>query len=341
MVTDRFLVTGALGCIGAWTVRRLLTEGAVVVTYDLPGDPYRLRLVLDDEQLGRVTAVNGDVTDLDAVERAVTDNRITHIVHLAGLQIPFVRADPVRGMHVNAVGTTVIFEAARRHRDLVRGLAYASSAAVWGPRPAYHPGRLTSADVPAPVTLYGVTKVANEGTARVYWNEHQLASVGLRPYVVYGAGRDQGLTSFPSKAMLAAAVGRSYEIKLGGLVGMELADDVAAMFIRAARATADGVVQEAVAGDVGGPSVGMPEVLAAIEAAAPEAAGRITLADDIGPNLPEVSGDVVAEAIGGFSFTPLAEGVSATLELFRAAAASGRIDVDRALALPVPPVHAA
>ncbi len=337
-MADRFLVTGALGCIGAWTVRRLLADGADVFCYDLPGDPHRLRLVLEDEAaLAGLTMINGDVTDLAGLERAVADHQITHIVHLAGLQIPLVRADPIRGMQVNAVGTTVIFEAALRHRDQVRGLAYASSAAVWGPRPAYRPGPLSRSDVPAPVTLYGVTKVANEGTARVYWAEHQLASVGLRPYVVYGAGRDQGVTSFPSKAMLAAAVGRDYAIRLGGPVGMELADDVAAIFIRAARATADGTVQGAVAGDVGGPSVGMPEIVAAIEAAAPGAVGRISLDESAGPNLPVVSGDVVAGALGGVTFTPLAEGVAATIELFRAAAVSGRIDVERALASPVPP----
>ena len=336
-MADRFLVTGALGCIGAWTVRRLLAEGADVFCYDLPGDPHRLRLVLETEAaLAGLTMINGDVTDLAGFERAVAEHQITHIVHLAGLQIPLVRADPVRGVQVNAVGTTVVFETALRHRDQVRGLAYASSAAVWGPRPAYPPGRLSGSEVPAPVTLYGVTKLANEGTARVYWTEHQLPSVGLRPYVVYGAGRDQGVTSFPSKAMLAAAVGRGYAIKLGGPVGLELADDVAAMFIRAARATADGTVQAAVAGDVGGPSTGMPEIIAAIEAAAPDVAGRIMLAGDVGPNLPEVSGDAVADAIGGVPFTPLAEGVAATIELFRAAAASGRIDVERALASPVP-----
>jgi nucleoside-diphosphate-sugar epimerase len=336
-MAERFLVTGALGCIGAWTVRRLLADGAAVFSYDLPGDPHRLRLVLEKEAaLAELTMISGDVTDLAGFERAVADHEITHIVHLAGLQIPLVRADPVRGVQVNAVGTTVVFEAARRHRDQVRGLAYASSAAVWGPRSAYRPGRLTSADLPAPVSLYGVTKLANEGTARVYWSEHELASVGLRPFVVYGAGRDQGVTSFPSKAMLAAAVGRDYAIELGGPIGMEYADDVAALFIRAARATADGTVRGAVAGDVGGPSAGMPEIVAAIEAAAPEAAGRITLAGNVGPSLPEVSGDVIAEALGGVTFTPLAEGVGATIELFRAAAASGRIDVDRALVSPVP-----
>ena len=141
-MADRFLVTGALGCIGAWTVRRLLADGADVFCYDLPGDPHRLRLVLEDEAaLAGLTMINGDVTDLAGLERAVADHQITHIVHLAGLQIPLVRADPVRGMQVNAVGTTVIFEAALRHRDQVRGLAYASSAAVWGPRPATGRGR--------------------------------------------------------------------------------------------------------------------------------------------------------------------------------------------------------
>ena len=95
------------------------------------------------------------------------------------------------------------------------------------------------------------------------------------------------------------------------------------MFIRAARATADGTVQEhRVSGRRRGDrQAGMPEIVAAIEAAAPSAAGKITLAGDVGPNLPEVSGEAVAGALGGFAFTPLAEGVAATIELFRAAAA--------------------
>ena len=53
----------------------------------------------------------------------------------------------------------------------------------------------------APRTLYGVYKLANEGTARVYWQEDGVASVGLRPFSVYGPGRDQGLTAGPTLAM--------------------------------------------------------------------------------------------------------------------------------------------
>jgi nucleoside-diphosphate-sugar epimerase len=49
MAEERFLVTGALGCIGAWTVKRLRNENVPVWTYDLPGNPHRLRLLMGDD----------------------------------------------------------------------------------------------------------------------------------------------------------------------------------------------------------------------------------------------------------------------------------------------------
>src|SRR5579871_3882629 len=101
MADERFLVTGALGCIGAWTVKRLVEAEVPVWTYDLPGSRHRLRLIVDDERLSRVQHIEGDITDQQAFERAVADHGITHIVHLAGLQVPFVRADPVQGARVN------------------------------------------------------------------------------------------------------------------------------------------------------------------------------------------------------------------------------------------------
>src|SRR5438034_4877808 len=214
--TERFLVTGALGCIGAWTVRRLVHEGVPVWTYDLPGEPRRLRLIMDEPALAKVQFVEGDITDHARFERAVADNGITHIVHLAALQIPFVRADPVQGARVNVVGTAIVFETAKRHLQQVQGLSYASSIAVYGPPDRYPPGLLAHDAPLAPTTLYGVYKQANEGMARTYWQDYRVRSVGLRPYVLYGPGRDQGLTSTPTKAMLAAALGRPYHISYGG-----------------------------------------------------------------------------------------------------------------------------
>ena len=328
MEAERFLVTGALGCIGAWAVRRLLEEGTQVWTYDLPGSEHRLRLVLRDDQLERVRRISGDITDQAAFERAVADNRITHVVHLAGLQVPFVRADPVQGARVNVVGTTIVFETVRRAAGQVRGLSYASSLGVYGPPDLYPPGPLGHDAPLRPPTLYGVFKQANEGTAAIYWQEHGIASVGLRPYVVYGPGRDQGMTSTPTKAMLAAAIGRPYHISYGGRAVFQHAADAAAAFVRAARHAGRG----APVYNLGGSSATMAEIVAAIEAAAPAARGAITFEPVQLPNPEDVDSAALDAALGPIGWVPLAEGVRRTVEHFRAAAEAGRVDVERAIA---------
>jgi UDP-glucuronate 4-epimerase len=326
--SERFLVTGALGCIGACSVKRLVDAGVPVWTYDLPGSDHRLRLMLRDEQFAHVTQTTGDITDQAAFERTVVDNGITHIVHLAGLQVPFVRADPVQGARVNVVGTMIVFETIKRHAKQVRGLAYASSFGVYGPAALYPPGPLAHDAPLKPPTLYGVLKQANEGAAQIYWQEHGVRSVGLRPYIVYGPGRDQGMTSTPTKAMAAAAVGRAYHISFGGAAVYQHADDAASVFIRAARAGVDG----APVYNLGGSSAPMEAIVAAITAAAPEMAGQITFEPTLLPNPADVDSSALDAAIGATHWLPLAEGVQRTIEHFRAAAAAGRMDVERAIA---------
>ena len=97
MSEERFLITGALGCIGAWTVRNLLREGAGVTVFDLDSEPRRLKLLLSDEELAGVSFVAGDITDMERFERALDDYDVTHVIHLAGLQVPFCKADPAFG----------------------------------------------------------------------------------------------------------------------------------------------------------------------------------------------------------------------------------------------------
>jgi nucleoside-diphosphate-sugar epimerase len=328
MAEERFLVTGALGCIGAWTVKRLVSENVPVWTYDLPGDRHRLHLLMDGETLGKINIVDGNITDELAFEQVVQANGITHIIHLAAFQVPFVRANPIQGARVNVVGTTVVFETAKRHADQVRGLVYASSAAVYGPPDSYPPGPLAHDAPVRPANLYGVFKLANEGTARMYWQENGVRSIGIRPYVIYGPGRDQGVTSTPTKGMLAAAVGRPYEIRGVGNAVFHHAEDAAAVFIRAARATADG----APVYNLGGSDAHARDVVAAIEAAVPEAAGSITLDPNAPLSVASVDGRPLEAVVGPIAWTPLADGVRRTIEHFRSAVKAGTIDVDRALA---------
>ncbi len=332
-MTERFLVTGAMGCIGAWTVKQLAEAGVAVWTYDLPGSSHRLKLIMDDETLSRVTMIAGDITDAAHFERVVVDNGITHIVHLAALQVPFVRANPVLGAQVNVVGSTIVLETVKRHREQIQGLVYASSAGVYGPASLYPPGPLAHDAPLRPPTLYGVTKQANEGMARIYWEEYGLPSIGLRPYIIYGPGRDQGMTSTPTKAMLAAAVGRDYHISFGGSAVYHHANDAAGVFVRAARTQlALTQLDGAPVFNLGGVTATMAEIVAAIVAAVPPMAGRITFEPKpLGIN-PAVDDSALEAALGHTDWVDLKVGVSQTIELFRSAVANGTMDVERILA---------
>ncbi len=321
-MTEHFFVTGALGCIGAWVVRNVAQAGLPVTVFDLGGRDraQRLRLILTEAELDGVNFVTGDVTDLAAVEEALRRSAATHVIHLAALQVPFCKADPPLGARVNVVGTVNMFEAAKR-LGLGR-LVYASSIAVFGAPHEYPAGPLPD-DAPAkPGNLYGVYKAANEGTARIYWQDAGIASISLRPYTVYGPGRDQGLTSGPTQAMLAAAQGKPYHIPFGGVGCYQYADDVARTLIAAARLPFTGAEVYNLRGSV----AHMREVVAAIEAAAPEAQGQITFAEAPLP-LPEEMDDSRVRALLGENLpdTPLAEGVAATVAHFRAALAEGRL----------------
>jgi nucleoside-diphosphate-sugar epimerase len=306
MTKDHFLITGALGCIGAWSCAQLVREDVPVMLYDLGTNRERLELVLSPEELERATLVHGDVTDLDHLERTIGENGITHVVHLAAMLLPLVKADPPRGAAVNVVGTTNVFEAAKRQG--VRGIAYASSAAVYGPESGPR-----IADAGEPTTLYGVFKLANEGTAQVYFEDDGVGSVGLRPYVVYGPGRDQGLTADPTLAMEAAARGEGYKMRWGGRCQLQYAADAARIFVAAARAEHAG----ASVFNLGGPSSHASDVVSAIEAVAPEMAGRITFDDVQLPFPEEMEEGELEEVVGPIEWTTLLEGTRQTIELYR------------------------
>lgn len=306
---ERFLVTGALGCIGAWVLRTLVEEGGEPVALDLGTDTRRVDLVLAPQQRERVTLVRGDVTDYAQLDAVAEQHEVTHLVHLAALLIPQIKADPPLGAAVNVVGATNVFELVKRRR--LRGLAYASSAAVYGPEDA-------GAAEPEgePRTLYGVFKRTNEATARVYWTDEGIGSVGLRPYVVYGPGRDTGLTADPTVAMEAAARGDGAHIAWGGRCQMQHAREAARVFVAAARAEYDG----AAAFNIGGPTSHMRDVVAAIEAAAPDVAGRITF-DDVQLPFPEaLDAGGLEKVVGPVERIPLEQGVRETVAHFRGAA---------------------
>jgi nucleoside-diphosphate-sugar epimerase len=315
-MTDTFLVTGALGCIGAWVVRNLVQQGAQVVVLDAAQDPHRLRLIMSADELAQVRFLTGDITQLATVQTAVAG--VTHIIHLAALQVPFCKANPPLGAAVNVVGTVNLFEAAKQAG--IKHLTYASSVAVYGRSEEYDD--VLGHDAPLkPRTHYGVYKQANEGTARVYWLDDGISSIGLRPYTVYGAGRDQGMTSAPTKAMLAAAAAQPYHIPFGGRVGYQYAADVAQIFIQAARTPFHGAEVFNLRGSI----VTMTEMIHTIEKIVPAVQGKITFDEVLLPFPEELDDTPLQQLLGTLPHTPLETAVAETITLFRAALADGRV----------------
>ena len=305
-----YLVTGALGAIGAWAVRSLVDRGERVITYDLGGSDHRLRLALTDEQLAGVTRIHGDVTDLAQLERTLEEHGVTAVIHLAALQVPFVRADPVAGAQVNVTGTVNVLEAVRRRGGEMAPVVYASSIAAVAQEPGGHPS-----------TLYGVFKRANEGTAELYHADYGVSSIGLRPHTIYGPGRDQGLTSAPTAAMVAAAEGREYRIPFGGSLQLQYAADAGEAFVRASESRREGAAVH----NLDGPVASVSEIIAAIERAAPEAAGLITADAEPLPFPASVDSSSFVELVGGPVSRPLEAGVAEAVARFRAlSGTSGR-----------------
>jgi nucleoside-diphosphate-sugar epimerase len=321
-VTDeRFLVTGALGCVGAWTVRALVREETPVVGFDLGTNTRRLAQILEPDELNEATLIEGDITDLAAIERAIDEHGITNVIHLAALQVPFCRADPPRGAAVNVLGTVNIFEAVRRRGLTTAPIAYASSLAAYSLEDVDPvTGRLEEDATQHPGNHYGVYKVANEGNARIYWADSGVASVGLRPATVYGVGRDQGMTSGPTVAIAAAVLAQPYEIAFGGATVFQYAADVAATLLLASRSEPVG----ARVFHLGGDTVAIDEWVAAIEDVVPEAAGLISVAAAELP-LPSQIAHASLASLGPVPETAFREGIAQSAEIYRRLAAEGRL----------------
>jgi len=304
-MTGPILLTGSNGFLGAWIIARLVAAGHDVVATDIDRDFSRLKALLPDPPMDRITWRSCDVTDGGAVEAIVSETGPSAIIHLAALQIPQCRGNPVLGAKVNIIGHLNIMEAARIQG--VRRVIYTSSIAA-KPR----------GEANAPANLYGVYKKTDEEIARLYWEDHGVPSLGLRPHIVYGVGRDQGETSAITTAIRAAASGEAYEMPFRTESCFQYAGDVAEMFVRAAASDWEGALLSDLTSRVETTS----DILSAITSVVPDA--RITLADE--SRLSPVAGfetEPLQRIIGPLPDTSLEKGVAETVEIFRRNALAG------------------
>ncbi len=313
-MSTTYFVTGAQGCIGSWIVKELTERGDQAVVFDRSDDSRRLSAIMDD--LAGVRFITGDITDTDAVLSALSASGADRVIHLAGLQVPTCKTDPLAGALVNVAGTLNVFEAARRIG--IKSIVYASSAAVYGLNDG--DGALDETVQCEPTTHYGVFKRANEGNARVYFLDHGIDSVGLRPLTVYGVNRDTGLTSDPTKAMKSAVVGRPFHIRFAGATDFQYVADTAATFISCAYKTPEG----AHVFNLHGETVTVERIARFIN----EQANRDLITFG-GPPIPipaAMDDTAIRKIMNELPSTPLEVGIRETMEKFAALRDAGRLD---------------
>jgi nucleoside-diphosphate-sugar epimerase len=313
-MSTTYFITGAQGCIGSWIVKALTERGDQAVVFDRSDDSRRLSAIMDD--LAGVRFITGDITDTDAVLSALSASGAERVIHLAGLQVPTCKTDPLAGALVNVAGTLNVFEAARTIG--IKSIVYASSAAVYGLNDG--DGALDETVQCEPTTHYGVFKRANEGNARVYFLDHGIDSVGLRPLTVYGVNRDTGLTSDPTKAMKSAVVGRPFHIRFAGATDFQYVADTAATFISCADKTPKG----ANVFNLHGETVTVERIARFIN----EQANRDLITFG-GPPIPipaAMDDTAIRKIMSELPSTPLEAGVRETMEKFAGLRDAGRLD---------------
>ena len=297
--SGRVLVSGGSGFIGAWIIRRLLARGITVRVLDARDDRRLVREIAGpagDAVEWRI----GDVSNTDTVMSAAEGCDI--VAHLAAILTPACRDNPIRGAEINLIGTLNMFLAAKRYG--MGRVVYMSSAGVFGP---------DNGHTPFPTTHYGAFKLACEGSARAFWEDDAIASVGFRPLVVYGPGRESGLTAGPTLACRAAARGESYAIPFSGMTDLIFVDDVAAAFEAALLSPFKGAHAFTMRGEM----IDTAAVAEAIRAQVPGADIRAE-----GPLLPiaaELAAGEIAKVLPGLPRTSVAAGIAATIAHYRGA----------------------
>lgn len=322
MTKPVYLLTGSMGCIGAWVLRHLRDSEQSVIATDIDINPVRPGLVLSADEIESTRWKQLDVTDHKAVNSLVKEESITHIIHLAGMQIPFCKADPSLGASVNVTGTINLLEAARHNQ--VQGFSYASSIGVMGTDDYYSTKPVTD-DAPVnPSTLYGVYKAANEESARIYWQDWQVSTIGLRPYCVYGIGRDQGMTADIAKAILATAAGVPFHIRFDGAVTLQHASDVARIFIDSASCGYQGAAVCNLRGDV----ISIADIVATLKELEPDS--KITFEQNTPLPYPaDLDDSGLRKIMPQTRYLSLADGLKQDLEHYRRLINENRIDMEQ------------
>lgn len=197
----RAVVTGAAGFVGSTLSRRLRRDGWDVVGIDAFTDYYEVER--KRRNAAAVTDVGAQLIEADLIEMDLAPvlEDVDVVFHQAGQ--PGVRASWGDGFAPyvarNVLATQRLLEALRDHPTLKR-FVYASSSSIYGDAESFP---TTEDTLPAPVSPYGVTKLAAEHLTTLFGTNFGVPTTSLRYFTVYGPSQrpDMAFTRFVTAAV--------------------------------------------------------------------------------------------------------------------------------------------
>ena len=210
------VIFGGSGFLGTWLVKKLVENNIKTIIFDKNKTSLKNFVDLNDTN---IQFIEGDITNSEQVSDISKMGDV--LINLAGLMTPDCSKNPISGVSVNIIGSINVFKAAINQNN--KYVIYTSSGGVFGRE---------DPEIPFPETHYGAFKLAVEGIARAFFLENNLSSFGLRPFVIYGPGREVGGTAGITLACKALAKNEDYEIPFSGKAGFVYVEDVAEIIIQ-------------------------------------------------------------------------------------------------------------
>jgi UDP-glucuronate 4-epimerase len=202
----RVLITGCAGFLGSHLAERLVDAGEEVLGVDCFTDYYPRRQKemnlerLRDRSRFELWEVDLGSDPLDDLIEGI--DTVFHLAAQPGVRGSFGESF-ARYVHDNVLATQRLLEASTEAPVAV--FVYASSSSVYGNCASYP----TSEDVDrAPVSPYGLTKLATEELAAIYARDEGVPTVGLRYFTAYGPRQrpDMAFARFLSSALAGEPV---------------------------------------------------------------------------------------------------------------------------------------
>jgi UDP-glucuronate 4-epimerase len=182
------MVTGAAGFVGMHTALALKELGMTPIGYDNVNEYYSIELKesrIKEMQKHNIDFVRGDVCDVNNLKETIRKHNITRFIHLAAQAgVRYSLDHPLEYTRNNVDCTVNILEVMVELGLREDPLVYASSSSVYGNNikiPFQETDRVED-----PASLYAATKRSDELIAHTYFNLHNISSIGLRFFTVYG-----------------------------------------------------------------------------------------------------------------------------------------------------------